>query len=132
MAQGTRRGIRLQTSPRLWNGLDPFLLLPRRRLGTKPDRDGVVGVLFHALLVAVDAGRLLVGFQQRARLSVVDLERPEIVRGDWRRQGDLVGLAAIEIERTSLRSKLSSSRTGFAERFGDGSGAFNEGGDDGR
>ncbi len=39
---------------------------------------------------------------------------------------------AFDPERTSLRANLSSNRAGFAERFSDGSGAVNEGGDDGR
>jgi hypothetical protein len=46
--------------------------------------------------LAADCGESLIGLEHRARMIVIDHDRPEVLRGDIRRQMQLVGLAAIQ------------------------------------
>jgi len=79
------------------HGLDPVLLMTRRRLWPEPDGDAAVLVHLEPRDRAVHARELLIGRQQRAGLVVVDSEGPEVLGRDRARQRQLVGLAAIEI-----------------------------------
>src|SRR5215471_15830520 len=79
------------------NGLYPVVLLSCRSLRPEPHCHRTVRILLDGGLVAVDAGKLLVGLQHRACLVVINRERPELAGWDWTGQRDLVGLAAIKI-----------------------------------
>ena len=62
--------------------------LPSGALRSEIDRVGAVDSSLDVLAVAVDAGTLLVRFQQAPGLAVVDGERPEVVDRDWRWERD--------------------------------------------
>src|SRR5215475_1628783 len=69
-----------------WNCLNPIVFKTGRSFGTEIDIDGAVGIGLKVLAMAAHARELLIGLQERARLIVVDDDRPKILYLDIRRQ----------------------------------------------
>src|SRR5579862_9201385 len=67
-----------------------------RRGGAEPDIYRRVRVNDDALLLAADAGELLIRLQHRAGLIVIDHERPEVLCRNVGWQVDLICLAAVK------------------------------------
>src|SRR5208282_1820112 len=68
------------------NRLSPIVLLAGRRLRAEIDVDRTVGIDLEPLGLAADARELLVRLDHRARLVVVDDDRPEILGRNVLRQ----------------------------------------------
>ena len=77
------------------HGLDP-VRLAGGRLRTEVDVHRAIGVDDEVLVLAADAGELLIRLQHRADLVVVDDHRPEVLDRNVGRQVQPVALAAVE------------------------------------
>jgi hypothetical protein len=71
--------------------------LPRRRLRAEVDVHRGIWIDDETLLLAADAGKLLVGLQQLPRLRVIHVHRPEVLGRYVRRQMQPIGLSAVEV-----------------------------------
>src|SRR5262245_8866742 len=77
--------------------LNPVGFVVGRSFRTEPNRYRPVRIFLEPRRGTIDTGQLLVCLQQRARLIVVDHERPEFFCGDRCWQRDLVRLTAVEV-----------------------------------
>src|SRR5262245_37705314 len=89
--------------------LHPVAFLPRWGLRSEPHSHRAVSIFLDCRLVAVNACKLLVRLEHRARLIVVHRKRPELPSRNWSGQRNLVGLAAVEIAplRVARRRRIS-------------------------
>lgn len=100
------------------NGLDPVAFPALGWLWSKPDGVASIFIRLEVGTVAVEAAKLLVRFQKRARLRVVDYERPIIVDRHVGWDRDRIRLATVDDVIGSIRPRMSTCGMGSSDQNG--------------